>query len=300
MDARMLYLYALTPVHSGTGQAAGTIDLPVAREKVVNWPYLPGSSLKGVFRDACRPAGPARTWREQDADPAWQAFYAAFGPDTTNASEAAGSLLFADGRLLCLPVRSYRGTFAWVSCPLALQRWQRDVASAGLAFSLGAPPTVAEGNALVTTGSALVLGEQVYLEDLDLAAVTDPAVDAWASAIADAALDSDWRGQFRTRFAVVADDVFTFLTETGTDVVARIKLNEETKTVACGALWYEEAIPSEAIFTAPLLAAPRNGASADALFGLVERAATSVLQIGGNATVGRGLVQARLGAGVGS
>ena len=54
MEARMLFLHALSPLHAGTGQGAGAIDLPVAREKATGLPYLPGSSLKGVLRDACK------------------------------------------------------------------------------------------------------------------------------------------------------------------------------------------------------------------------------------------------------
>jgi CRISPR-associated protein Cmr4 len=153
--------------------------------------------------------------------------------------------------------------------------------------------------ALVASGNQIELAGKIYLEDLDLAAQPDSAVRAWAAAIATAALDDDWHKHFVDRFAVLSDDVFTFLTETGTEVVARIKLKEETKTVQGGALWYEEAVPSEAIFAAPVLAAPRNGTSAASLLDLVGAKVTeTVLQIGGNATVGRGLVRARLGAGV--
>ena len=54
------------------------------------------------------------------------------------------------------------------------------------------------------------------------------------------------------------------------------------------------------ILTIALLAAPRNGTTADTLFDLVHRASRQVFQIGGNATVGRGLMQAQLRTGVGS
>ena len=47
----LLFLRALSPLHAGTGQGIGAIDLPIAREKATGIPYLPGSSLKGVLRD---------------------------------------------------------------------------------------------------------------------------------------------------------------------------------------------------------------------------------------------------------
>ena len=45
------WLHAVTPVHVGSGRGIGYIDLPVAREKVTDWPYIPGSSIKGVMAD---------------------------------------------------------------------------------------------------------------------------------------------------------------------------------------------------------------------------------------------------------
>ena len=56
MDAKLLFTHAFSPLYAGTGQGVGVIDLPIAREKATNLPYLPGSSLKGVLRDACDPA----------------------------------------------------------------------------------------------------------------------------------------------------------------------------------------------------------------------------------------------------
>ena len=53
MKSRLVFVHAISPLHAGTGQGVGVIDLPVAREKATGLPYFPGSSLKGVLRDAC-------------------------------------------------------------------------------------------------------------------------------------------------------------------------------------------------------------------------------------------------------
>ena len=45
MKARLAFVHALSPLHAGTGQGVGVIDLPIAREKH-RYPYLPGSSFK--------------------------------------------------------------------------------------------------------------------------------------------------------------------------------------------------------------------------------------------------------------
>ncbi len=51
MQARLLFTHALSPLHAGTGQGVGVIDLPIAREKATGLPFLPGSSVKGTLRD---------------------------------------------------------------------------------------------------------------------------------------------------------------------------------------------------------------------------------------------------------
>lgn len=318
MTARMLYLHALSPIHSGTGQASDVIDLPVAREKVTNWPYLAGSRLKGVLRDACAEG-------RSNTDPL---LWAAFGPDTQNASLHAGALTFTDAHLLCLPVRSLYGTFAWVTCPLALRRWRRDHEAAGLApapevpsvfrFRLPSPPnplpanrpSVAmlawEPNMNIQIAAPLGTEWVVYLEDLDLLLKFDEEVLAVADAIAAAVFgDSPWASIFKQRFGIVPDDIFTFLTDTATEVVARIQLRDDAKTVEN--LWYEEALPSETILAGPVLSPTgtpaRTGdfpapAYTDAeLLGLLAVQHDEVIQIGGGASVGRGLVRMRLDQG---
>lgn len=279
MNGKLLFLQALTPIHSSTGQGIDVIDLPVAREKVTNWPYLPGSSLKGVLRDRGRNITGGETLLK-----------AAFGPDTEKASEGAGMLLFCDSHLLCLPVRSFKGTFAWVTCPSVLKRLERDAKTAGVQFDLP-PVTVGTFDAAhICTGSALNIELKVYLEELDLT-YTETA-NGIADIIAPLVFtDPEWQDYFKRRFAIVSDDLFTFLSETATEVTARIKIMDETKTVAKGGLWYEESVPAESLFWAPILAAPRGGITADVLFNFLNKCIDGVVQIGGNATTGCGLTQ---------
>lgn len=302
-DARMLYLHALSRIHSGTGQSTDVIDLPIAREKVTGWPYMPASSIKGVLRDACDPGKSAAGESDEvkrDRAARRTRLHEAFGPDTSEAEKNAGALIFTDAQLLCLPVRSYYGVFAWLSCPLALRRWRRDAARGGrdgVPALADLPTDRADQFAiLVPDGSNLVQNDAVFLEDYDLVATASASTAAIADYIAKAVFagEEEWQQEFRGRFAVVSDNLFTMLTEVSTEVDARIRLDQDSKTVARGALWYEESTPAESIFVCPLLAAPRNGTAAAALFDLLSTPLQGLLQIGGNASIGRGLVEARL------
>ncbi|MCX6865140.1 MAG: RAMP superfamily CRISPR-associated protein [Verrucomicrobia bacterium] len=52
MQSKILYIFTRTPLHVGAGASVGAIDQPVQRERHTGFPIIPGSSIKGVLRDA--------------------------------------------------------------------------------------------------------------------------------------------------------------------------------------------------------------------------------------------------------
>src|SRR5690606_27382015 len=236
MNTRPFLLHALSPLHAGTGHTPDIIDLPTARMKATGIPFLPGSSIKGVLRDARR-----STDREKTE--------AVFGPSDDPATHA-GALVVGDARLLALPVRSFRGTFAWVTSPLLLTLAKRDLDETSLAV-----PTIDGRGARLANGSACIHNGKLYLEDLDLTATEAAEATAWAQRLAPLASPGD--DIFTKRFAIVDDDTMAFLWETATQVDARVRLDESTRTVADGALWLQESLPPETLLIG-LLAADRS------------------------------------------
>ncbi|MDM7324009.1 MAG: type III-B CRISPR module RAMP protein Cmr4, partial [Thermus sp.] len=234
-----------------------------------------GSSLKGVLRDRAKERG----WDDNT-------LFAVFGPETQQASEHAGAVQVGDARLLFLPVRSLYGVFALVTSPYLLERFQREALLAGLTLP-PLPKNPAREGIGVAPDSMLVHGGKVYLEDLDLMAQEDPALAEWESWF------SGTEVPVKRRLALVHDDLMAYLMETATEVVARIRLDDQTKTVARGALWYEESLPAESVLYSLVRAekSRRKGQELAAegvlsmFLGLLEGA----VQLGGKATVGRGL-----------
>jgi CRISPR-associated protein Cmr4 len=289
MKSHLYYLHALTPLHAGTGQGDGYIDLPVAREAATGLPLVPGSEVKGVLRDELLPG--ARDEQER------QKLVALFGPDPGNAGEHAGALKQGDARLLCLPVRSWCGTFAWLTCPLVLYRYRRDLIQAKVAEVPEAPPLPEEEAEIrVPEGSVLAWNATVYLKDLDLRRQEDGVANAWAKLIAGQVFpgeeDAPWRTMFLQRFAVAHDAVFDHLCETETDVRPHVSL-DDYKTVKDGP-WYEESLPPETLLwgIAGLDRSRQPAGRAGHKLGPDELHALlpseTRLQIGGRATVGRG------------
>lgn len=291
-NVKLTFVHALSPLHAGTGQGIGVIDLPIAREKATGIPYLPGSSLKGTLRDLC----PDKTDQERGNKKA------VFGPDPKidQASEHAGSAQFSDQRLLLLPIRSLKGTFAWVTSPYLLQRLARDAKCTNGDIPCPAPPPALTGKqfGVSKTGCALLYRKSkpdgkstiptVILEDLDLDDQSNFDAGAWAEWIGVRAFGD--KDLIKARLCIVPDDVLTFLLNTATEITARIRLDERVKTVASGALWYEEALPTETLLSG-LLVATEVKATRAVVFEVVEGVLSNhnTVQLGGKATVGRGV-----------
>lgn len=281
MKTRLFHLHALSALHCGIGQSVGVVDLPIARERATKLPMVPGSTLRGVLRDAVE---------KQDVS-------ALFGPlnTDTDADSFAGACSVGDAALLALPVRSLGGVVCYATSPFILGRYARDLRRAGIQ-----PPTISNVKpecVAVAPDSVNQLEGKVVLEDLDLTATEkeDPNFGEWANILAEAAHADDEEAQrdFTKRFAILPDDVMDFLSETGTEVRARIAIDPDTGTVKPGALWYEENLPADSllwgVFAVAASLKKGDQRSEDELAKAVP--ADTILQIGGKAGVGRGLVR---------
>ncbi len=302
MNARLTFVHALSPLHAGTGQGVGVIDLPIAREKATGLPFLPGSSLKGPLRSLC-PAGTRAL---------------VFGPESTNipgGENQASPTQFSDQRLLLLPIRSLAGTFAWVTSRYVLQRFVRDMKEVLGNIQVPSVPDIKnEQCAIAKDVSKITIGipqKTVYLEDLDLPVQADQDMTAWATwigqqvfpdlpVLADQKTSGNtiWQAMLIERFCIVPDDIFNFLIETATEITARIKLLEGSKTVQDGGLWYEEALPAETILSGIVLVNPMPSTkiTETEIFKILQSLTTGkAVQFGGKATVGRGMCRVLIG-----
>ncbi|MBA2226671.1 type III-B CRISPR module RAMP protein Cmr4 [Thermogemmata fonticola] len=288
----LLFIHAQTGLHPGSGTALGTVDLPVQRERHTQWPIIPGSTLKGILRDACRRRG------GNNAD-----LFAAFGPETAEADKHAGALSLTDARILAFPVRSLKGVFAWVTCRAVLERLKRDLKLAlpnGNALNLSAewPSEDKKEWALCQQNSPLLIdGDKLVLEEFEFKRTGDAdAFAAWLSqhAVADDATQK----RLQSHLVVLHNDDFTHFARHATEIVARVGLDYERKTVKSGALFYEEFLPAETLFYSVVLASSsrRDGhnRSAQQILQYLRDNMPSVLQIGGDETIGKGLCAVRL------
>jgi len=300
--AAILFLYCETPLHAGSGSSMSIVDLPIQRERITNLPIIQASSLKGVLR------AEAKRILEQRNDPqANDKVQALFGPETQRAHEYAGCVSPHDARVLLFPVRSLVGVFAWTTCPLVLERFKREATAAGMQVPWQVPVPENSNQALVVNGSEVKIGDKVVLEEFAFDAEENEKAKKIAEWIRDNALPKSneyqqWRNWLPKRFVILPDDAFRDFTQMATEVISRIRLDQEKKTVAEGALWTEEHLPSETLLYAPIFVskplAPNAKnlglTNADDALKLILELKLDRLQIGGDETVGRGIVKVRL------
>lgn len=290
MQSRLFHLHALSALHCGTGQSVGVVDLPIARARATQLPIVPGSSLRGVLRQEIE---------AKDSDLA----KALFGPRAIGSGDPsfAGALAVGDAHLLALPVRALAGILCWVTSPFVLRRYARDLGQSGLALPSAIPQPADDQRALVPTDSVNLMGGTLVLEDLDLKADADDDTRQWAETIATRIHpdDDSGRADFIARFAVLPDSILGYLSETATELRTRISIDQASGTVKPGALWFEEHLPAEAVlwgvYALSESRVPKQPRSADdlahALRDSLGATAACLLQLGGQAGVGRGLVR---------
>lgn len=306
---RLLGLLAETAVHAGVGAQIGVVDLPIQRERHTGWPTIYGSGLKGVLRDEARPAG----WSAEE-------IRAVFGPEPDRPGEResgqreedrrAGVLAISDARVLLFPVRAAGIAFAWITCPLALARLARDAEHTGLPAPDAVPEVPEAGKKAVVVTAWPVRERGAFIEEFVYDAVPSKDLDKLAGWVARHLMPAGtvydyWKNHLPRALALVHDDDFADFTRHATEIVTRVRLKDEGKTVEGGALWTEEHLPSDTLLYAVAVAwrssdaAPESVRTPEAVLGrlgdLVR--ARSVIQIGGKETVGRGFVALRLAGG---
>jgi len=288
----LLALYTRTPLHVGCGTSVDVVDLPIMRERITNFPVIPSTSIKGVLRQAGRDSiGPDGTPILSEDQ-----IRTLFGEDRkldekTGVAAYAGCIQIMEAKLLAFPVRSLAGCFAWLTCPAALHRFQRDT---GIMFDI---PQATKDGAIVANDSELIVQGQgrVVLEEYAITANPDPQHAGVVIALKPLLAESLWQDKLGKRLAILHDEDFQHFVSTCTEVVARIVINSATRTNTN--LFNQENVPCETLFYSVLQVLKARRADGEGepnayLISLLE--ANPTLQLGGDETTGHGFCEANL------
>ncbi|MDD5297610.1 MAG: type III-B CRISPR module RAMP protein Cmr4 [Rhodocyclaceae bacterium] len=284
-----LFLYAVSPVHMGAGQAVGVIDNPIQRERHTTHPCFAGSGIKGAVRHGFTAIGGVPEFIDR-----------LFGPDAGSNDLHAGAVSFGDAQLVALPVRSLKGGYVYATCPQALARARRMLTLIGLKLDW---PNLEpkEGDCLIANPN-LLFGDKLHLEAFEYVAKVSQELPKLAADLAARAFPADgaydfFRNKFSTDLVLLSDTDFAYFAQNAMLVEPHVCIDPDTGTAKGTGLFYTENLPPESLMLAPMLCGQtRSGKSEEKLEAdIVHYKMKTVLdgrllQIGGDATTGRGLV----------
>ncbi|WP_027003422.1 type III-B CRISPR module RAMP protein Cmr4 [Hugenholtzia roseola] len=316
--AKPLFLHCQSPMHVGSGSDLGLVDLPIQRESHTGFPKIEASSLKGAIREHFE----GKATNDND----WYDIQLAFGFDKDSLPpnveskfkdskdrDFSGALAFSDARLLFFPVKSFKGIFAYVTCPQVLTRFKNDLKICGRQDTninalhdalklVGIENTVADKNHLCTNNGVDEL--QVILEEYAFEVTENENTKALA-----AALSEHLEIHIDERIVILPDNVFSDFVKLYTEVITRNKIDNAKGTVAKGALFTEEYLPAESILYSLIFANSIFTANDERKGSFVKdekeseeqkvqkyfasKVNNSFMQIGGNSTLGKGIVKTK-------
>jgi CRISPR-associated protein Cmr4 len=207
---------------------------------------------------------------------------------------------FGDAQLVAFPIRSLKGGFVYATCPHALARAQRLLSLMGKAPAWKIPePNTGE---CVVSSPALLADQKLHLEVFEYEATVSSELLGVSGDLAQGALPQNdafiyFQNKLKSDLVVLSDADFRYFAENATLVEPHVRIDEETGTASGGGLFFTENLPPEALLIAPLFCSKtRTGKKEDALSAdeILDKMRTALngklLQIGGDATTGRGMV----------
>lgn len=300
-----LFLYATSPVHMGAGQAFGLIDNPIARERHCEHPVFPGSGLKGAIRHRFHTLP---GWTEGEKGD--KLLDRLFGPESQAGTLHAGAVSLGDAQLVAFPVRSVKQGYVYATSAHALARAARLLAQLGIK-GMPAVPTAPNTGACCVANPQLLSNDKLHLEAFEYGyepSETDKlaAVARW---LAENALpEGEAHAYFRKKFAgdlvLLTDEDFNWFSKNATVVEPHVRIDNDTGAAAKTGLFYTENLPPETLMLGSLMASRERSGKGELqaemiLKHVADAIKDQLLQVGGDATTGRGLVAARVVNGTG-
>ncbi len=299
------FIIAETPLHPGSGGELGIVDLPIQRERHTNFPKIEGSGIKGCIREAFENSDrEVKNVKVNDKD----LISLIFGPEEGEAH--AGAIAFTDARILLFPVKSLKGVFAWITCPQVIERFKEDMRIAGENLE-DFTATVRENT--TPPNSNIIISSKIVLEEFTFEVQPDVNTQTLAKWLAERIFpkkDSNdvysyWREKLKRDLVVLSNEDFEEFVTNSTEVITRTKIGE-TGTVEPGALWTEEYLPQDTILYSIAMASPVRvkdnnkkkifnvgspEKEAEMVIQFFTKGIPEIIQIGGNQTIGKGIVR---------
>jgi CRISPR-associated protein Cmr4 len=301
-----VYIKAISPVHAGTGQSIDSVDMPIQRERHSGIPKIEGSGLKGSIKHFIyRPFYSeleelkkketdlkkenkelieTEKTRKKDLEEIEKKIFAYFGSD--DGSEFASAIGITDAKLLLFPIKSTEGIFKLITCPYVLNRWLEDIGKSLVNLTVEDSEYIPLDN---TINGRIVLEEYIFSK------VENLNDSKHVLTILDTIKNANKNCVDTSKVVILNDTTFIDLVTMYTEVITRNKINILTGTAEGTGLFTEEYLPCESVMYFNVLGSPsfdsKNPFESQDVLDYFNKYINSVFQVGGNATIGKGLVK---------
>lgn len=275
MKGAISFFYSITQLHAGKGSDVGVVDLPIQREIHTGYPIVSG--IKGAMRNEFQ-------WgNDEDRN--------IFGAPQDKNEDKAGSIAITEAKVFLFPIRSLDRGFVWITSPLVLSRIstalkiiKKDELSNKIDDLL---KDLKEEKELSTFESG-----KVYIEEYTAETKKSGQLKEIIEELKDIAPTDYLNKKILDNVMLISDENFSFFVKNATEVNARIRINSDTNTVDnnSGGLWYEEYLPQDTVMYS-IIKELRDNNAFDQLKNKIEG---SYFNLGGNATIGKGIVYTKL------
>ncbi|MDW8044995.1 MAG: type III-B CRISPR module RAMP protein Cmr4 [Nitrososphaerota archaeon] len=287
--SELVLIKAITNLHPGVGRTGEVVDLPVQKDNL-GFPIVYSSSLKGALKSVL--------WQLPGVDK--NDVRILFGPEPEDDEKFTSAIAILDAFTIVFPVRSLEGVYAFATSPLLLKRLTEFLKItrneygyverlSNSSINVGICQTSENTKNLLKVealNNRLLINEEI-------------CVECQTSYSDDIKKLEELLGIESGRLIILNDNDALSALERSLVRVTRIAIDREKKTVKGGALWTEEYVPWSTVFATVFLysKAKMSGNTlqkADCvknkLHELLKKTGNYLI-IGGNETVGRGIVK---------
>jgi CRISPR-associated protein Cmr4 len=278
MKGAISFFYSITQLHAGKGSDVGVVDLPIQREIHTGYPIVSG--IKGAMRNEF-------SWGDDEDR-------SIFGAPQDKNEDKAGSIAITEAKVFLFPIRSLDRGFVWITSPLVLSRIstalkiiKKEELSNKIDDLLKDLKNKKEEKELSTFESGTV-----YIEEYTADTEQSDKLKSIIEELKDIAPTDYLNNKILDNVMLISDENFSFFVKNATEVNARIRINSDTNTVDnnSGGLWYEEYLPQDTVMYSII----KELSNKNTFDQLKEKIEGSYFNLGGKATIGKGIVYTKL------
>jgi CRISPR-associated protein Cmr4 len=210
-----------------------------------------------------------------------------------NKDKFAGAIGFSDARILLFPVKSVKGVYAYITSPLVIQRYKdelENIAKDSVDFGIPKENSITnESKVKLSDNENIVILEEYSFDNIDKNENT--------TKLANFLEKQTGISEIKEKLIVLDDDDFKNFVKMFTEVITRTKIDNIKGTVKDGALFTEEYLPAETVMYSFVMASPimanidevKDLDDENKVLEFFNKNCPDVIQIGGNATIGKGV-----------